>query len=107
MANKALRLQLQRQDDQMELTVRILRRTGERSPAGNSGAKPSAKTGFLRSVSVQLNGKPVVDAQVGPSVADNPRFGFIFANIQVGDKFTVLCTDDAGAEIMGEIVAEA
>jgi hypothetical protein len=107
MANKALRLQLQRQDDQMELTVRILRRTGERSPAGNSGAKPSAKTGFLRSVSVQLNGKPVVDAQLGASMADNPRFGFKFANVQAGDTFAVLCTDDAGEEIAGEIVAGA
>lgn len=105
MATKPLRLQLQRKNEQMELIVRIPQRTGGR--ATEVATAPLPKERFLRSVSVQLNGKPVVDAQVGPSVADNPRFGFIFANIQVGDKFTVLCTDDAGAEIMGEIVAEA
>ena len=106
MANKPLRLQLQRKNEQMELTVRIPQRTGVRATEGARDAKP-LKERVLRSVSVQLNGKTVVDAQVGPSVADNPRFGFKFANVQAGDKFAVLCTDDAGEEITGEIVAEA
>ncbi|MBP8141766.1 MAG: thiosulfate oxidation carrier complex protein SoxZ [Acidovorax sp.] len=104
MATKPLRLQLQRKNEQMELIVRIPQRTGGRA---TEVATAPPKERFLRSVSVQLNGKPVVDAQVGPSVADNPRFGFMFANVQVGDKFTVLCRDDAGEEMTGEIVAEA
>ena len=104
MATKPLRLQLQRKNEQMELIVRIPQRTGGRA---TEVATAPRKERFLRSVSVQLNGKPVVDAQVGPSVADNPRFGFMFANVQVGDKFTVLCRDDAGEEMTGEIVAEA
>ena len=106
MANKPLRLQLQRKNEQMELTVRIQQRTGVRTPEGHSDTT-SVKTRFLRSLSVQLNGKPVVNAQLGPSVADNPHFGFMFANVQAGDTFAVLCTDDAGEEIAGEIVAGA
>lgn len=101
-----LRLKLVRKNEQMELHVRVPLRTAVRIPPPNSSAK-AGKPQILRSMTIQLNGNPVINAQMGASVADNPQFTFLFNNVQAGDKFFVQCTDDSGKELSNEITVAA
>ena len=51
---------------------------------------------FIREVSVQLNGKPVMTAQWGPAVSKNPFLQFTIKCAKAGDKLTVSWVDNRG-----------
>jgi sulfur-oxidizing protein SoxZ len=51
---------------------------------------------FIRELSVLLNGKPVLTAHWGPSVAKNPLVQFGLKGAKAGDRITVAWVDNRG-----------
>jgi sulfur-oxidizing protein SoxZ len=51
---------------------------------------------YIQEVSAQLNGKPVMTAQWGPSVSKNPLLQFFIKGAKVGDKVSVTWKDNKG-----------
>jgi len=77
-------------------TVRVLMshemETGQRrDPAGKV-----VPAWFIQEVSAALNGKPVLAAQWGPSVAKNPFMQFVVRGAKPGDKISVTWLDNKG-----------
>lgn len=58
---------------------------------------------YIVSVSATCNGRTVLTAQWGPSVAKNPFLSFRFRNAAKGDKLTVNWTDTAGETRTDEV----
>jgi sulfur-oxidizing protein SoxZ len=77
-------------------TVRVLMshemETGQRKDA----AGKLIPAWFIQEVSAQLNGKPVMTAQWGPSVAKNPFLQFSIKGAKAGDKVGVTWLDNKG-----------
>ncbi len=51
---------------------------------------------FIQEVTAQHNGKPVMRAEWGPSVAKNPFLQFSVKGAKAGDKITITWTDNKG-----------
>ena len=51
---------------------------------------------FIQEVTAQHNGKPVMRAEWGPSVAKNPFLQFTVKGAKAGDKISVTWTDNKG-----------
>jgi sulfur-oxidizing protein SoxZ len=51
---------------------------------------------YIQEVSAQLNGKPVLTAEWGPSVSKNPLLQFFIKGAKVGDKVSVTWRDNKG-----------
>lgn len=51
---------------------------------------------YIERLVVSLNGKVMVDAELGGAVAKNPLFGFKFRGAKVGDKLAVSWVDNRG-----------
>jgi sulfur-oxidizing protein SoxZ len=85
-------------------TVRVLMahemETGQRKDA--SGATIPAW--YIREVSASLNGKPVMTAQWGPSVAKNPFLQFSIKGAKAGDKVSISWVDNKGDKRTDEAV---
>ena len=77
-------------------TVRVLMahemETGQRKDA----AGKTIPAWFIQEVSAMLNGKTVMTAQWGPSVAKNPFLQFNVKGAKAGDKITVSWVDNKG-----------
>jgi sulfur-oxidizing protein SoxZ len=77
-------------------TVRVLMshemETGQRKDA----AGKTIPAWFIQEVTAAHNGKPVLSAQWGPSVAKNPFMQFNVKGAKAGDKITVNWTDNKG-----------
>jgi sulfur-oxidizing protein SoxZ len=77
-------------------TVRVLMahemETGQRKDA----AGKTVPAWFIQEVSAQLNGKTVMTAQWGPSVAKNPFLQFSVKGAKAGDKIGVTWLDNKG-----------
>jgi sulfur-oxidizing protein SoxZ len=77
-------------------TVRVLMshemETGQRKDAGGK----AIPAWFIQEVSAQLNGKPVLTAQWGPSVSKNPFLQFSVKGAKAGDKIAVTWRDNKG-----------
>ena len=77
-------------------TVRVLMahemETGQRKDA----AGKVIPAWFIQEVSAQLNGKTVLTAQWGPSVAKNPFLQFVVKGAKAGDKISVSWVDNRG-----------
>jgi sulfur-oxidizing protein SoxZ len=77
-------------------TVRVLMshemETGQRKDA----AGKVIPAWYIQEVSATLNGKPVLSAQWGPSVAKNPFLQFNVKGAKAGDKVAVTWTDNRG-----------
>ena len=77
-------------------TVRVLMahemETGQRKDA----AGKIIPAWFIQEVSAQLNGKTVLTAQWGPSVAKNPFLQFVVKGAKAGDKIGVSWVDNRG-----------
>jgi sulfur-oxidizing protein SoxZ len=77
-------------------TVRVLMahemETGQRK---DSAGKPIPPW-FIQEVTAQLNGKTVLTAQWGPSVAKNPFLSFKLKGAKVGDKVAIAWLDNHG-----------
>ncbi|MGD9945724.1 MAG: thiosulfate oxidation carrier complex protein SoxZ [Burkholderiaceae bacterium] len=51
---------------------------------------------YIQEVSAQLNGKPVLSAQWGPSVSKNPFLQFSIKGAKPGDKVAITWKDNRG-----------
>ncbi|MBL8308071.1 MAG: thiosulfate oxidation carrier complex protein SoxZ [Rubrivivax sp.] len=51
---------------------------------------------YIKEVSAQHNGKPVLTAQWGPSVSKNPFMQFTLKGAKTGDKVSVTWVDNKG-----------
>lgn len=71
-----------------------------------SKSKKARAPRFLQSMVIQLNERNLLDGQLSASLSKNPRFVFSFTDIKTGDKLTVLCINNEGAEFKSEIVAQ-
>lgn len=67
-----------------------------------TGQRKDAKTGqlipahFIQTVTAQLNGKTVLDAQWSQAVSKNPFLGFKVKGAKAGDKVVVSWADNKG-----------
>ncbi len=79
-----------------KVTVRVLMshemETGQRKDA----AGKVIPAWFIQEVTAQHNGKTVMTAQWGPSVAKNPFLQFSVKGAKAGDKITMSWTDNKG-----------
>src|SRR5512137_1460346 len=66
--------------------------TGQRKDA----AGKTIPAWFIQEVTAQLNGKPVLTAQWGPSVSKNPFLQFSVKGAKAGDKVSVTWVDNKG-----------
>jgi len=57
---------------------------------------------YIETVTCEHNGKPVIQAQWGPSVSKNPYFAFEVAGAKAGDVIKVSWTDNLGESSSGE-----
>ena len=77
-------------------TVRVLMshemETGQRKDA----AGKTIPAWFIQAVSAALNGKTVMPAQWGPSIAKNPYLQFDIKGAKAGDKVSISWTDSRG-----------
>ena len=77
-------------------TVRVLlsheMETGQRKDA----AGKTIPAWFIQEVSAVHNGKTVLTAQWGPSVAKNPFLQFVVKGAKAGDKITITWLDNRG-----------
>ena len=89
-----MRLRAQLSGD--KTTVRVLMRhdmeTGQRKDA----AGKTIPAWFIQEVTAQLNGKPVLTAEWGPSVSKNPFLQFIVKGAKAGDKIAITWRDNRG-----------
>lgn len=85
-------------------TVKVLMshemETGQRKDADGK----TIPAWFIQEVSATLNGKPVMSAQWGPSVAKNPFLQFSVKNAKAGDKIAVSWIDNRGDKRTDEAV---
>ena len=51
---------------------------------------------YIQEVSATHNGKPVLSAQWGPSVAKNPFLQFVVKGAKAGDKIAISWLDNRG-----------
>ena len=89
-----MRIRAQAQGD--KTTVRVLMshemETGQRKDA----AGKVIPAWFIQEVSATHNGKPVMSAQWGPSVAKNPFLQFTLKGAKAGDKVAISWKDNRG-----------
>ena len=85
-------------------TVRVLMshemETGQRKDA----AGKTIPAWFIQEVSASHNGKLVLSAQWGPSVAKNPFMQFVVKGAKAGDKITIAWKDNHGEQRSDEAV---
>ena len=77
-------------------TVRVLMSHEMETGLRKDGAGEVIPAWFIQEVSAQLNGKNVMTAQWGPSVAKNPFLQFSVKGAKAGDKITISWTDNKG-----------
>jgi len=58
---------------------------------------------FIKTFTVALNGKMIVDGQAAQSVSRNPVFGFKTGGAKVGDKVSVSWVDNKGETRTDEV----
>ena len=66
--------------------------TGQRKDA----AGKTIPAWFIQEVAAALNGKTVMTAQWGPSVAKNPYLQFVIKGAKAGDKISISWVDTKG-----------
>jgi sulfur-oxidizing protein SoxZ len=59
---------------------------------------------FIQTLSIAVNGKPVIEASLGPGVSKNPLFAFRLTDVKAGDKVTVAWVDNRGERRSDEAV---
>ena len=99
---EAMRIRAQAAGD--KTTVRVLMshemETGQRKDA----AGKLVPAWYIQEVTAQLNGKTVMTAQWGPSVAKNPFLQFNVKGAKAGDKIGITWVDNKGDKRSDEAV---
>ena len=97
-----MRIRAQQKGDTTEVRVLMahIMETGQRKDsAGN--AVPAH---HIQTVTATWNGKPVLSANFGPAVSQNPVMNFTFKGGAKGDKVIVTWTDNKGDKRTDEAV---
>ena len=85
------------------LDVRVLMahpmETGQRKDASGS----VIPLHFIQTITAQLNGRPVFQAETSQAVARNPVFGFKVKGAKPGDKLAITWIDNKGDKRTDEI----
>ena len=58
---------------------------------------------FIQTITAQLNGKPVFNADVSQAISRNPVFAFKVKGAKAGDKLTITWTDNTGDKRTDEV----
>jgi sulfur-oxidizing protein SoxZ len=77
-------------------TVRVLMSHEMETGQRKDSAGRTIPAWFINEVSATLNGKPVMSAQWGPSIAKNPFLQFNVKGAKAGDKIVVTWKDNKG-----------
>ena len=77
-------------------TVRVLMAHEMETGLRKDAAGKTVPAWFIQEVTAQLNGKTVLTAQWGPSVAKNPFMQFNVKGAKAGDKIAVAWVDNKG-----------
>ena len=77
-------------------TVRVLMSHEMETGQRKDSAGKTIPAWFIQEVTAALNGKPVLTAQWGPSVAKNPFLQFSVKGAKVGDKIAISWADNKG-----------
>jgi sulfur-oxidizing protein SoxZ len=77
-------------------TVRVLMSHEMETGLRKDAAGKPIPAWFIQDVTAQLNGKPVLTAQWGPSVSKNPFLQFSVKGAKAGDKITLTWRDNKG-----------
>jgi sulfur-oxidizing protein SoxZ len=77
-------------------TVRVLMSHEMETGLRKDAAGKAVPAWFIQEVTAQLNGKPVLNAQWGPSVSKNPFLQFSVKGAKPGDKIAVTWRDNKG-----------
>jgi sulfur-oxidizing protein SoxZ len=77
-------------------TVRVLMSHEMETGQRKDSAGKTIPAWFIQDVTASLNGKPVLTAQWGPSVAKNPFLQFNVKGAKAGDKVTIVWKDNRG-----------
>ena len=62
---------------------------------------------FIQTITAQLNGKTVFNADVSQAVSRNPVFAFKVKGAKVGDKLSITWQDNTGDKRTDELVIRA
>ena len=85
-------------------TVRVLMAHEMETGLRKDTAGKTVPAWFIQEVSAQLNGKTVMTAQWGPSVAKNPFLQFNVKGAKAGDKIGVMWVDNKGDKRSDEAI---
>ena len=85
-------------------TVRVLMSHEMETGQRRDSAGKLVPAWFIQEVSAQHNGKAVLNAQWGPSVAKNPFLQFVVKGAKAGDKISVTWLDNRGDKRTDEAV---
>lgn len=73
--------------------------TGQRK----DGAGNLVPLHFIQTMTAQLNGKPVLEAETSQAISRNPVFGFKLKGAKTGDKLSITWTDNKGDKRTDEV----
>jgi len=62
---------------------------------------------FIQTITAQLNGKPVFQAEVSQAISRNPVCGFKVKGAKAGDKLTITWIDNKGDKRTDEVTLTA
>jgi sulfur-oxidizing protein SoxZ len=62
---------------------------------------------FIQTITAQLNGKPVFQADVSQAISRNPVFGFKVKGAKAGDKLAITWVDNRGDKRTDEVTLGA
>ena len=85
-------------------TVRVLMAHEMETGLRKDAAGKTVPAWFIQEVTAQLNGKTVLTAQWGPSVAKNPFLQFNVKGAKAGDKISIAWVDNRGDKRSDEVV---
>ena len=85
-------------------TVRVLMSHEMETGQRKDSAGKTIPAWYIQEVTAQLNGKTVMSAEWGPSVAKNPFLQFNVKGAKAGDKITISWKDNKGETRTDEAV---
>ena len=85
-------------------TVRVLMNHEMETGLRKDASGKAVPAWFIQEVSAALNGKTVMTAQWGPSIAKNPFLQFTVKGGKAGDKITISWVDNRGDKRSDEAV---
>jgi sulfur-oxidizing protein SoxZ len=85
-------------------TVRVLMAHEMESGQRKDSAGKTIPAWHINEVTAALNGKPVLTAEWGPSIAKNPFLQFVIKGAKAGDKVQISWIDNKGDKRSDEAV---